>query len=124
MLPQAPEFDHFCDRVPSDSSTPAAPWVPACLTDLGPWAEGPRDGVICSEGSMKANWVTASFAGKARDSALTIILACDCRDFEVEQARGVAAEDRPALDIVEPWCAFDHTDRIDLAHVGRVIGAH
>src|SRR5690348_1614280 len=54
MLPQAPEFDHFCDRVPSDSPTPAALWVPACPTDLGPWAESPRDGVICSEGAMKA----------------------------------------------------------------------
>src|SRR5436853_602999 len=30
LLPQAPEFDRFCDRVPSDSSTPAAQWVPAC----------------------------------------------------------------------------------------------
>jgi hypothetical protein len=30
MLPQAPEFDRFCDRVPSDSFTPAALWVPAC----------------------------------------------------------------------------------------------
>src|SRR5438477_4950345 len=64
MLPQAPELIAFCDRVPSDSSTPAALWVPACPTDLGPWAEGPRDGVICSEGAMKASRVTASFAGK------------------------------------------------------------
>jgi hypothetical protein len=53
----------FRDRVPSDSSTPAALWVPACPTDLGPWAEGPRDGVICSEEAMKANWITASKAG-------------------------------------------------------------
>src|SRR5205807_2008848 len=53
MLQQAPESDRFCDRVPSDSSTAAALWVPACPTDLGPWAEGPRDGVICNEGAMK-----------------------------------------------------------------------
>src|SRR5690242_13389742 len=26
----APEFDRLCDLVPSDSSTPAALWVPAC----------------------------------------------------------------------------------------------
>jgi hypothetical protein len=63
MLPQAPEFDAFCNRVPSDSSRPAALWVPACPTDLGPWAEGPRDGVICAEGAMKANWITPSKAG-------------------------------------------------------------
>jgi hypothetical protein len=30
MLPQAPEFDRVCGRVPSDSPTPAALWVPAC----------------------------------------------------------------------------------------------
>ena len=30
-----------------------------------PWAFSPRDGIICSEGAMKANWITASFAGKA-----------------------------------------------------------
>ena len=71
MLPQAPEFDRFCDRVPSDSSTPAALWVPACPTDLGPWAEGPRDGVICSEGAMKANWITASKAGKTKEVPIT-----------------------------------------------------
>jgi hypothetical protein len=60
MLPQAPKFDRFCDRAPSDSSAPAALWVPACPTDLGPWAEGPRDGAIWSEGAMKANWITPS----------------------------------------------------------------
>src|ERR1700750_2059529 len=25
-----------------------------------PWAFSPRDGIICSEGAMKANWITAS----------------------------------------------------------------
>jgi hypothetical protein len=63
MLPQAPEFDHFCDRVPSDGSTPAALWVPACA------------GVICSEGALKANWITASFAGNTKEEAHRIGLS-------------------------------------------------
>jgi hypothetical protein len=31
-----------------------------------------RDGVICSEGAMKANWITASFAGNTKEEAYRI----------------------------------------------------
>src|SRR5271166_6586692 len=68
-------------------------------------------------------WVPA-FAGKTRGGALSITLAHDCRDFEIEQARRIAAKDRAALDIVEPRRAFDNADRVYLAHIGRIIGAH
>jgi hypothetical protein len=34
------------------------------------------------------------------------------------------AKDGAALDIVEPQGALDHADRIDLAHIGGIVGAH
>src|SRR6201987_6048364 len=46
------------------------------------------------------------------------------RDFDVQQPRSVAAEDRPALGVVEPCRTLDKADRVDLAHIGGIIGAH
>src|SRR4051812_31887734 len=44
--------------------------------------------------------------------------------LDVEQAGGVVAEDGAALGVVEALAALDKPDRVDLAHVGRVVGAH
>src|SRR4051812_20051093 len=55
MLPQAPEFDRFLRPYPIVQ-------LHAVCT-MGPGLR--RDGVICSEGAMKANWITASFAGES-----------------------------------------------------------
>src|SRR6266850_2238553 len=44
--------------------------------------------------------------------------------LEIQQAGCVAAEDRPALDIVEPRRALDHADRVDLPHISGIVGAH
>jgi hypothetical protein len=68
-------------------------------------------------------WIPA-FLGEARWGVAIIILARCSRDFEVEQPCGIVAEDRAALDIVEPRRAFDHANRIDLAHIGGIVGAH
>src|SRR3954452_2174300 len=51
MLPQAPEFDRFLRPCPIGQ--------PRAGCTIGPGLR--RDGVICSEGAMKANWITASF---------------------------------------------------------------
>src|SRR4051812_14918306 len=51
MLPQAPEFDRFLRPCPIGE--------PRAGCTMGPGLR--RDGVICSEGAMKANWITASF---------------------------------------------------------------
>src|SRR5258705_9848578 len=53
MLPQAPEFDRFLRPCPIGQ--------PHAGCTMGPGLR--RDGVICSEGAMKANWITASKAG-------------------------------------------------------------
>jgi hypothetical protein len=45
-------------------------------------------------------------------------------DLDVQQPRGVPAEDRPSLIVVEPTRALDKADRINLAHIGWVIGAY
>jgi hypothetical protein len=39
-------------------------------------------------------------------------------NFDIQQPRSVAAENRPALGFVESDRTFDKPDRIDLAHVG------
>src|SRR5258705_6911295 len=59
MLPQAPEFDRFLRPCPIGQ--------PHAGCTMGPGLR--RDGVICSEGAMKANWVTASEAGAYRSAA-------------------------------------------------------
>src|SRR5690242_17462001 len=63
MLPQTPEFDRFLRPCPIGPPHAGCTMGPGLPTDLGPWAEGPRDGIICSERAMKANWITASNAG-------------------------------------------------------------
>ena len=45
-------------------------------------------------------------------------------DFDIQQACSIAAEDRPALVIIEPRCTLDKADRVDLAHIGRLVGTH
>src|SRR5215469_18894946 len=45
-------------------------------------------------------------------------------DFDIQEPCGVAPEDRPALVVIEPGCPLDKADRIDFAHVGRVIGSY
>src|SRR6516225_3599416 len=46
------------------------------------------------------------------------------RHLNVQQPGRVAAEDRSALAIVESGCPLDHADRINLSHVGGIVGAH
>src|SRR5580704_18112323 len=53
-------------------------------------------------------------------ASLAMTSTADRRHFDVEQSRGVAAEYRPALAVVEPRGAFDKADRVDFAHVGRI----
>src|SRR5439155_18236903 len=43
--------------------------------------------------------------------------------LQIQQPRRIAAEDRPARRVVEPEGALDEADRVNLAHVGRVVGA-
>jgi hypothetical protein len=59
MLPQAPEFDRFLRPCPIGQ--------PHAGYTMGPGLR--RDGVICSEGAMQANWITASKAGAHPSSA-------------------------------------------------------
>src|SRR5438552_19000772 len=63
MFPQAPEFERFlwpCSLGKRHAGLDIGPGLPH---GSSPWAEGPRDGVICGEGAMNANWITASVAG-------------------------------------------------------------
>jgi hypothetical protein len=73
MLPQAPEFDRFLRPCPIGR-------LHAGCT-MGPGLR--RDGVICSEGAMKANWITAS---KGRRPWQKWVPA-----FPTEQVRGLKA---------------------------------
>src|SRR6516165_9844169 len=44
--------------------------------------------------------------------------------LDVQQTRGVDAEDCLALSVVKPGGTFEHADWIDFAHIGRIVGAH
>src|SRR5271166_1662786 len=46
------------------------------------------------------------------------------RDLDVQQARGIAAEDGATFGTAEPPGTFDKSERIYLAHIGGIIGPH
>src|SRR5580704_791604 len=71
---------------------------------------------------LAPQWPPAAMAGErlAGQRAKGISLHCGStlrRHLEIEEPRGVAAEDRAPLGIVERLGALDKADRIDLAHV-------
>src|SRR6266478_3525633 len=74
-------------------------------------------------GDQNWPWVPA-FRRDARSALSYISLSRGRWDFEIQQSGCVGAEDRLALGVVEPGGALDKADRVGLAHIGRIVGAH
>src|SRR4029077_929366 len=96
---------------------------------------------LCGAGmysSLETIWVGTGEGNDAVSAGCSSLNCSSVRNFmsflpgskwarchlDVQQRGCVAAEDRPAFDVVEPRRSFDHTDRVSLAHIRRIIRAH